>query len=366
MPERYRGRHFLHRDENGLERCVGCSWITQVWDWAFKLLEEYVDVLIGCGKAIVIAILLLQCVPFLVWLERRLMGWFQVRLGPNRVGPFGLLQPISDSIKLLFKESIVTHQADRFLFYLAPAIVVFTSILAFSAIPFGEPLTILGKEIGLWVANLDIGLLFIFAISSMGVYGIVLGGLASNNKYSLMGGLRSSAQMISYELTLGLAALSVIILTGSLNLIDIVNAQKMQPHIFTQPIAFLLFFIAGVAETNRAPFDLPEAEQELVAGFHTEYSGMKFAMFFMGEYIAMITMSALVTILFLGGWHTWGLPLFPIFSFAGKVLILLCTFIWLRSTFPRIRYDRLMTFGWKVLLPLSLFNFLVTGFVKVL
>ena len=342
------------------------DWISEGWEWILRLLEEYIDVLIGCGKAIVIAIVLLQCVPLLVWLERRLMGWFQVRLGPNRVGPFGLLQPITDSLKLLFKESIVTQQADRFLFYLAPSIVVFTAILSFSAIPFGEPWVIFGKEIGLWVANLDFGLLFIFAISSMGIYGIVIGGLASNNKYSLMGGLRSSAQMISYELTLGLAALGVIILTGSLNLIDIVNTQKTHPHIFTQPLAFFLFFIAGVAETNRAPFDLPEAEQELIAGFHTEYSGMKFAMFFMGEYIAMITMSALVTLLFLGGWHSYGLPLFPILAFTGKVFVLLCVFIWLRSTFPRIRYDRLMAFGWKVLLPLSLLNLLVTGFVKVL
>ena len=294
------------------------------------------------------------------------MGWFQVRLGPNRVGPFGLLQPITDSIKLLFKESLVTKEADKFLFYLAPSIVVFTAILSFSAIPFGEPFTIFGKEIGLWVANLDIGLLFVFAISSMGIYGIVLGGLASNNKYSLMGGLRSSAQMISYELTLGLSALGVIMLTGSLNLIDIVHSQDSLPHIVTQPLAFFLFFTAGVAETNRAPFDLPEAEQELVAGFHTEYSGMKFAMFFMGEYVAMITMSSLVTILFLGGWNSYGLPLFPILAFIGKVFLLLCVFIWLRSTFPRIRYDRLMTFGWKVLLPLSLFNLLVTGLIKVL
>ena len=336
------------------------------FDWTFRLLNEYVDIIINCGKAVIIAILLLQSVPLLVWLERRLMGWFQVRLGPNRVGPFGLLQPITDSIKLLFKESLVTRDADKFLFYLAPSIVVFTAILSFSAIPFGEPLTIFGKTIGLWVANLDIGLLFVFAISSMGIYGIVIGGLASNNKYSLMGGLRSSAQMISYELTLGLSALGVIMLSGSLNLTDIVHAQQSLPYIISQPLAFFLFFTAGVAETNRAPFDLPEAEQELVAGFHTEYSGMKFAMFFMGEYVAMITMSCLVTILFLGGWNSYGLPLFPVLVFVGKVFVLLCVFIWLRSTFPRIRYDRLMTFGWKFLLPLSLFNLLVTGFIKVL
>jgi NADH-quinone oxidoreductase subunit H len=294
------------------------------------------------------------------------MGRFQVRKGPNRVGPFGLIQPIADSIKLLFKESIITSSADKFLFHLAPAIVVFTAIVSFAAIPFGEPITIFGFTIGLWVANLDIGLLFIFAVSSMGVYGMVLGGIASNNKYSLMGGLRSSAQMISYELTLGLSALSIIVISGSLNLSDMVRAQETIPNIIIQPLAFLLFFIAGVAETNRAPFDLPEAEQELVAGFHTEYSGMKFAMFFMGEYINMITMSALVTLLFLGGWNSYGLPLFPILAFSGKVFFLLCVFIWLRSTFPRIRYDRLMTFGWKVLLPLSLFNLLVTGFLKAL
>lgn len=335
-------------------------------DTVIEFLTPYTWLIIGAVKAVVVAIVLLQIVPLLVWLERRLMGRFQVRLGPNRVGPFGLVQPIADSIKLLFKEAIMTTHADKFLFHLAPAIVVFTAIVAFSAIPFGEPVTVFGQTIGLWVANLDIGLLFVFAISSMGVYGLVLGGLASNNKYSLMGGLRSSAQMISYELTLGLAALGVIIMTGSLNLIEIVESQKTVPHILIQPLAFLLFFIAGVAETNRAPFDLPEAEQELVAGFHTEYTGMKFAMFFMGEYINMVTMSALVTLLFLGGWNAYGLPLYPIVAFAGKVFILLCVFIWLRSTFPRIRYDRLMTFGWKVLLPLSLFNLLITGFIKVM
>ena len=294
------------------------------------------------------------------------MGRFQVRLGPNRVGPFGLAQPVADSIKLLFKENIVQSSADKFLFYLAPAIVVFTAIVTFSAIPFGEPLEVGGQTIGLWGANLNIGLLFIFAISSMGIYGIVIAGFSSNNKYSLMGGLRSSAQMISYELTLGLAALSVVIMSGSLNLYEIVQDQSFLPNAVTQPLAFLLFFIAGVAETNRAPFDLPEAEQELVAGFFTEYSGMKFAMFFMGEYINMITMSALVTILFLGGWNSYiGLDI-PILVFAFKVFLLLCVFIWLRSTFPRIRYDRLMTFGWKFLLPLSMLNMLGYSAYKVL
>jgi NADH-quinone oxidoreductase subunit H len=266
----------------------------------------------------------------------------------------------------LFKESIIQSSADKFLFHLAPAIVVFTAIVTFAVIPFGEPVKVFGQEIGLWVANVNIGLLFVFAISGMGVYGMVLAGLSSNNKYSLMGGLRSSAQMISYELTLGLSALSVVALTGSLSLIDMVNGQDSYPNILIQPLAFLLFFIAGIAETNRAPFDLPEAEQELVAGFHTEYTGMKFAMFFMGEYINMVTMSALVTLLFLGGWNAYGVSVWPIVAFAGKVLFLLCVFIWLRSTFPRIRYDRLMTFGWKVLVPISLLNLLVTSVLVVL
>ena len=335
-------------------------------DDVIDFLEPYTYLIIGSVKALIIAGALLGFVPALVWLERRLMGRFQVRLGPNRVGPFGLGQPISDSIKLLFKESIIQSSADKFLFHLAPAIVVFTAIVTFAVIPFGEPITVFGQEIGLWVANVDIGLLFVFAISGMGVYGMVLAGISSNNKYSLMGGLRSSAQMISYELTLGLAALSIIVLTGSLNLIDMVNSQNSYPNILIQPLAFLLFFIAGVAETNRAPFDLPEAEQELVAGFHTEYTGMKFAMFFMGEYINMVTMSALVTLLFLGGWNAYGIPVWPIIAFSGKVFFLLFVFISLRSTFPRIRYDRLMTFGWKVLVPLSLLNLLITSVFVVL
>ena len=335
-------------------------------DDVIDFLEPYTYLIIGSVKALVIAGALLGIVPALVWLERRLMGRFQVRLGPNRVGPFGLGQPISDSIKLLFKESIIQSSADKFLFHLAPAIVVFTAIVTFAVIPFGEPITVFGQEIGLWAANVDIGLLFVFAISGMGVYGMVLAGISSNNKYSLMGGLRSTAQMISYELTLGLAALSIVVLTGSLNLIDMVNSQNSYPNILIQPLAFLLFFIAGVAETNRAPFDLPEAEQELVAGFHTEYTGMKFAMFFMGEYINMVTMSALVTLLFLGGWNAYGIPVWPIIAFSGKVFFLLFVFIWLRSTFPRIRYDRLMTFGWKVLVPLSLLNLLITSVFVVL
>ena len=346
------------------------EWITEIltetWKFIFLFLNDNIPLIVGSVKAVVIAVAIMSVVPILVWLERRLMGRFQVRLGPNRVGPFGLVQPMADTIKLLFKESIIQSSADKFLFHLAPAIVVFTAIVGFAVIPFGAPFEVFGQSIEMWGANVDSGILFVFAISGMGIYGMVLAGLASNNKYSLMGGLRSSAQMISYELTLGLSALSIIVLTGSLNLVDMVKAQETVPFILVQPLAFLLFYIAGVAETNRAPFDLPEAEQELVAGFHTEYTGMKFAMFFMGEYINMVTMSALVTLLFLGGWNAYGLPVWPIVAFALKVGFLLCVFIWLRSTFPRIRYDRLMTFGWKVLLPLCLLNLLITATLRVI
>ena len=346
------------------------EWITEIlnetWKFIVLFLSDNIPLIVGSVKAVVIAVAIMSVVPILVWLERRLMGRFQVRLGPNRVGPLGLGQPLADTVKLLFKESIIQSSADKFLFHLAPAIVVFTAIVGFAVIPFGAPFEVFGQSIEMWGANVNSGILFVFAISGMGIYGMVLAGLASNNKYSLMGGLRSSAQMISYELTLGLSALSIIVLTGSLNLVDMVKAQETIPFILVQPLAFLLFYIAGVAETNRAPFDLPEAEQELVAGFHTEYTGMKFAMFFMGEYINMVTMSALVTLLFLGGWNAYGLPVWPIVAFALKVGFLLCVFIWLRSTFPRIRYDRLMTFGWKVLLPLCLLNLLITGIWKVI
>jgi len=346
------------------------EWITEIlnetWKFIILFLNDNIPLIVGSVKAVVIAVAIMSVVPIVVWLERRLMGRFQVRLGPNRVGPLGLGQPLADTVKLLFKEPIIQSSADKFLFHLAPAIVVFTAIVGFAVIPFGAPFEVFGQSIEMWGANVNSGILFVFAISGMGIYGMVLAGLASNNKYSLMGGLRSSAQMISYELTLGLSALSIIVLTGSLNLVDMVKAQETIPFILVQPLAFLLFYIAGVAETNRAPFDLPEAEQELVAGFHTEYTGMKFAMFFMGEYINMVTMSALVTLLFLGGWNAYGLPVWPIVAFALKVGFLLCVFIWLRSTFPRIRYDRLMTFGWKVLLPLCLLNLLITGIWKVI
>ncbi len=234
------------------------EWITEIlnetWKFVVLFLSDNIPLIVGSVKAVVIAVAIMSVVPIVVWLERRLMGRFQVRLGPNRVGPLGLGQPLADTVKLLFKEPIIQSSADKFLFHLAPAIVVFTAIVGFAVIPFGAPFEVFGQSIEMWGANVNSGILFVFAISGMGIYGMVLAGLASNNKYSLMGGLRSSAQMISYELTLGLSALSIIVLTGSLNLVDMVKAQETIPFILVQPLAFLLFYIAGVAETNRAPF----------------------------------------------------------------------------------------------------------------
>ena len=293
----------------------------------------------------------------LVWWERRLLGWWQDRLGPNRVGWFGVLQALADAIKLFTKDDWIPPFGDRFFFVLAPFIVAGSMLMAYVVLPLGP---------GLIIADSNIAILWFLAMSSLAVYGVLLAGLASNNKYALLGGLRAAAQMVTYEVFMGLSLMGVVIHAQSFSLVDIVNAQEDGWFIFPQVIGFFIFTIAGLAESHRLPFDLPEAEQELVAGFHTEYTGMKFAMFFMGEYINMVTMSALVTLLFLGGWNSYGIPIWPIVAFAGKVVFLLCVFIWLRSTFPRIRYDRLMTFGWKVLLPLCLLNLLITGTIKVL
>ena len=276
------------------------DWITEflneLWDFTVQSLNDNIPLIVGSVKAVVIAVGIMSVVPALVWLERRLMGRFQVRLGPNRVGPFGFGQPMADTLKLLFKESIIQASADKFLFHLAPAVVVFTAIVAFAVIPFGAPFEIFGMNIELWGANVNSVILFVFAISGMGIYGMVIAGLSSNNKYSLLGGLRSSAQLISYELAMGLAVVSIILLSGSLKLNDIVADQQgyfFSWNIFKQPLAFIIFLVAVYAETNRLPFDLSEAEQELVGGYHTEYSSMKFAMFFMAEYAKMDTAAAL-------------------------------------------------------------------------
>jgi len=286
----------------------------------------------------------------LTWAERRLLGLWQDRYGPNRVGPFGLLQPLADVIKLMMKEDFVPTAADRPVYVMAPLLVMSTGLIAFAVVPFAP---------GIGVADLSIGVLFFLAVTGLTVYGIVLGGWASNSKYSLLGGLRGAAQMISYEVFLGLALMGVVLLAGSFDLRTIVEAQRGLWFIVPQLPGFLLFLIAGVAELHRLPFDLPEAENELVGGYHTEYSGMKFGMFFVGEYVGMILTAAIATTLFLGGWLGPVLP--PLAWFVLKTAVLVAFFVLLRAALPRPRYDQLMALGWKVLLPLALLNLVITG-----
>lgn len=308
----------------------------------------------------------------MVYAERKVAAGMQQRLGPYLVGPRGLLQPIADIVKLFFKEELRPKAADWFLFSLAPIISVAAAFVAFAPVPFGAATTFFGlldEPINLQVADVNVAVLVIFAVASMGVYGIILAGWASNSKYSLLGGLRSAAQMVSYELAFGMALATVVLMAGSLSLQEIVAAQSgtwfgviPQWYIFIQPVGFLVFWIAGIAETNRAPFDFPEAEQELVAGYHTEYSSMRFAMFFMAEYINMVTVSAVVVNLFLGGWHGPWLPeSLGWIWFLVKLSVLLFIYLWLRWTLPRFRYDQLMAFGWKVLLPVATVNLLLTA-----
>ena len=339
-----------------------------------NILEQIVIPII---KILFIVHLLIIGVMAMIWSERRVSGWMQDRLGPNRVGPQGLLQPIADGIKFLFKEDLIPNHVDKPLYVLAPAMLLVPAMITIAVVPFGSSITIPGLEnpILLQIADINIGILFILAITSLGVYGVVIGAWASNNKYSLLGGLRSSAQMISYELTLGLAIIGVLMLASSLSLRDIAGEQGAYPWKWNFLIhfpAFLAFTTAMFAETNRLPFDLAEAEQELVAGYHTEYSSMKFAIFFMAEYMNMIVGSAVVVTLFLGGWHFFGLEnlggegsiLAGLISFAIffiKTGIFLFVFIWVRWTLPRFRYDQLMNFGWKFLLPVTLTSIVVTG-----
>jgi NADH-quinone oxidoreductase subunit H len=315
---------------------------------------------------------LLLSAAAMVWVERRLAAALQQRLGPIRVGWQGLLQPFADVIKLMFKEELRPKAADALLFALAPVISATCAFAAFAVVPFGGETTLFGllpEGMRLQVADVNVAALVIFAIASMSVYGIVLAGWSSNSKYSLIGGLRSSAQMISYELSYGMALVSVLLVGNSLSLTDIVNGQAgvwfgviPKWFVFLQPLGFLIYMTAGVAETNRAPFDFPEAEQELVAGYHTEYSSMSFAMFFLAEYVNMVTVSAVATDLFLGGWHGPFLPAsLGWIWFLLKVGALLFFYVWMRWTLPRYRYDQLMKFGWKVLLPVSVVNLLVTA-----
>jgi NADH-quinone oxidoreductase subunit H len=307
----------------------------------------------------IVLVVLLLAAGYLVWVERKLIGRLQVRFGPNRAGPFGLLQLMADLIKLATKEDTVPGAADKTIFLLAPAVVGVTAMLIFAVIPFGNSFTLYGRPIPMVITDLNVALLFVIALSSLGVYGVVLGGWASNSKYSLLGGIRGAAQMISYELSLGLSLVPVVMLAQSFSLVNIVNAQARYPFILVQPVSFLIFFISAMAEIKRIPFDLPEAENELVAGYHAEYSGMRFGLFFLGEYITLIVLGGLVAAFFLGGWRGPFLP--PLIWFIVKVLAIVLVMIWIRGTLPRLRYDQLMSLGWKVLIPVALLNIMVTG-----
>jgi NADH-quinone oxidoreductase subunit H len=293
----------------------------------------------------------------------------QVRWGPNRAGPFASLQPVADGIKLIFKEELIPYKADKIIFIAAPIITVIPALIITGVVPWGPPIEIFGRTVPLYLADINIAVLYIMSIASISVYGITLAGWSSNNKYAMMGGLRSTAQMISYELALGLAFVGPILIAGSMRLSDIVHAQISIPFILIQPLAAVIYMIAVIAEVNRAPFDMPEAEQELTAGYHTEYSGMKFALFFMAEYIKMIAVSTIGATIFLGGYLGPFLDVAPWLGpiyLTGKVALLLYGLIWIRATLPRIRYDRLMAFGWKVLFPLALLNVVLTAFGIVL
>ena len=351
-------------------------------------LQTIIDIVLKFVAITVVFTVVLLMVAYTVLAERRVLGFIQGRLGPNRVGYGGALQPFADLLKFILKEDIVPDKSTRFIYFLAPVIVTMTALMTMIVYPFGPEVGLpflaripwignyLPQQISLVVANFDVGLLYVLGITSIGVYGIALAGWSSNNKYSLMGGLRSSAQMISYELALGLSLIGPILLAGSLDLTKIVDAQSRWHGagwlIFLSPLSFVVYFIAAIAETNRVPFDLPEAETELVAGFHTEYSAMKFALFFLAEYINMFTVSMLATTLFLGGWNvpfaedlfgrgTFLFALVSVIGFLLKIVFFLFLYIWIRGTLPRFRFDQLMNFGWKFLLPLALLNIFLTA-----
>ena len=307
----------------------------------------------------IVLVVLLLLAAYLVLLERKFLARLQIRYGPNRAGKFGLLQPIADTIKMMTKEDIVPQAADRWLFLLAPAVVAFTALLMFAVVPFGPDLVVAGRKIPMVISDLNIGLLFVFAMSSLGVYGVALGGWASNSKFALLGGIRGAAQMISYELALGLSLVPIVMLAGSFSLVDIVDAQARYPFILVQPVSFMIFVVGSMAESKRIPFDLPEAENELGAGYHTEYSGMRFGLFFLGEYVHMQVLGALIAVFFLGGWRGPILPA-PVWLLV-KMLLVALFMIWTRGTLPRLRYDQLMAIGWKALIPISLLNIVVTG-----
>jgi NADH-quinone oxidoreductase subunit H len=321
---------------------------------------------ISAIKAVVIINLVLVAFAYLTLIERKVLGRMQLRYGPNRAGPYGILQPAADLLKLIRKESFFPAAAIDLPYIIAPLIAAFTALAAFAVIPWGGGWEIFGYTVTGYVIDVPISLLLVFALGSVGIYGFIIGGWASESKYSLLGSMRTCAQLVSYEVSLALAVLGVILMAGSLSLTDIVAAQDRDYwYIVPQFVGFLTFFIAGIAETNRAPFDLPEAEQELVAGYHTEYSGMRWGLFQMAEYINMLTLSSLTVTLFLGGWHFFWLDWLGPLWFILKLAVVVFVFIWLRATFPRIRYDQLMAFGWKILLPVATVNAVVTAVLVV-
>jgi NADH-quinone oxidoreductase subunit H len=338
-------------------------------------MESALPIILVVIKVLLVIVAVLTFVAYLTLIERKVLAWIQVRIGPNRVGPWGLLQPLADGAKLLLKEEITVSGANRFIYLAAPLIVVVCALVPFAVIPFAKGLgleTLLGPLASKYdlntgvVADVNVGILYIFAVSSLGVYGVVLGGWASNNKYSLLGAVRAGAQMISYELGLSLSVVGVLMIAGSLSLVDIVQSQDSiwKWYVFRQPLGFILFMIAGSAEIARTPFDLMECENELVAGYQTEYSSMKFGLFYLGEYAHLLFLSALMTTLYFGGWQGPLLP--PIVWFLGKTFFFVFVFVWIRGTYPRLRYDRVMSFGWKVLLPVGLANVMATAFLYTL
>ena len=316
--------------------------------------------LIVVKMAVVIGVLLALPIP-LTWIERKIAGPIQQRLGPMRVGWHGLLQPLADGIKLLTKEDHIPTNADRFLFTLAPIIALVPPFAVFVVIPFGDSVTIFGTEITLYLADMNVALLFVLGVAGIEVMGVILAGWASNSKYAVLGSLRTCAQMISYEIPMGFSVIGVVMLAQSMSLVDIVEAQAGLWNVVYQPLGFFVFFVAAIAEAQRIPFDLPEADGDLGAGYHTEYSGMRFSFFMISEYLILVLMSALIVILFFGGWHGAPIPLPGPVWFLLKASFFIWVFMWIRFTFPRYRYDQLMTIGWKVLLPLSLANILITG-----
>ena len=312
--------------------------------------------------AILTFILLLLPIP-LTWMERKVAGHIQQRLGPMRTGWHGLLQPIADGIKLMSKEDLIPDQADRLLFRLAPILSLVPPFAVFVAVPFGEPVELFGYHIPLYLSDMNVGLLYIIAVGGLEIYGVIFGGWASNSKYALLGSFRTCAQLISYAVPMAFAVVGVIMLAQSMNLSQIVAAQANVWNVVLQPVGFLVFFIAGLAEAQRIPFDLAEAEGDLVAGYHTEYSGMRFALYMTSEYVVLLTISVLCVLLFFGGWNGLWLPLPPVVWFLIKVMAFIYLFMWIRFTLPRYRYDQLMSIGWKFLLPLSLVNILITGLI---